>query len=222
VTSGLPSERARSRSAAIARRTAGMPPAARRSAMVFAQTPGSLTKFADCRSRFEAAGRFDGAQRVGGVGREGRGLPASVRLRPPAGVPGRRGGTSAPGAPLASRSRRAAFSGARGPASGRSFRALVVVRVCARFQSAGRPSAGARGPASGRSFGPGRRSGLRSPPASSEPPPGCGGRASGRSPARRTTVRREGIQSPRRGLSSRSLGGHRPGQPSERRTVVTA
>ena len=78
VTSGLPSERARSRSAAIARRTAGMPPAARRSAM------GRCSAARLCeqeipmgRSRFEA--RYRPTRRSLRRGRApGRGL-SSVR-----------------------------------------------------------------------------------------------------------------------------------------------
>lgn len=221
MTSGLPSERARSRSAAIARRTAGMPPAARRSAMGLC----SDARLANKSSRLAVPGSKRGTVRrgpaCGGVGREAAGCLASVRLRPPAGVPGRRVALGAQGRrslPEAA-GRPSAVRG--DPPAGASSGLGRLSGLRSLPEVAGRPSAARVDPPAGAPSGLGRRSGLRSPPASSEPPPGCGRRASGRSPPRVGRRSREALLSPRRGLSSRSRRSP-PRPPSERRTVVTA
>ena len=190
VTSGLPSERARSRSAAIARRTAGMPPAARRSAMGRC----SAARLSSRRSRWAVPGSKRDTVRRGAAcasaERPVAACPVSVRVRAPAGAPGRRVAPGVRGrrSPSGVLARPSAPRGAPpvGAPSGRGRRSGLR----SPWGVPGRPSTLRGGPPVGAPSGRGRRSTRTSLTPSGAPVAGRGRRVSGRSAPRGTTIAR--------------------------------
>ena len=139
VASGRPSERARSRSSATARRTAGMPPAASRSAMGRCSGARLAIKASRCVDPgFEARRRTARLGFRAVLDARAAGCRASVRLRSPLGAAGRREPAGAPGrrSPPASPGRRspAGPPGRRSPDGppGRRSPPELPGRPCAR------------------------------------------------------------------------------------------